>query len=106
MNDNIKITQTNLEKELIYAKMYMKILDEWCNPLLKSSNSFRENSPKLLEILRESLISSLISSICNIFTNSNEVSLWRLIDQAEKTTNLRLKNKETYLTKIEGIKKN
>lgn len=104
MNDNIETTQTNLEKELIYARMYIKILDEWCHPLLASSNPFRENSPTLLEMLRESLISSLFSSICNIFTSSNEVSLRRLIDQAEKTNNLKLKNKVTFITKIEGIK--
>jgi len=102
INDNIKTTQANLEKEIIYAKMYIKILDEWCNPLLKSSNSFRENSPKLLEILRESVISSIISSMCNIFTNSDEVSLWRLINQAEKTTDFN--NKETYIKKIKEIR--
>lgn len=102
MNDNIKTTQTNLEKELIYAKMYLKILDEWCNPLLKSYNSFRENSPKLLEVLRESVMSSLISSMSNIFTNSGEVSLWRIINQAGETAYLR--NKQTYINKIVEIK--
>lgn len=101
MKDDIKITQASLEKEIYYAKSYTKILDEWCRPLLKDSNPFRESSPTLLELLRESVRSSLISSICNIFANSNEVSLWRIINQSEEIT--KLVDKETYVNKIKKI---
>ena len=100
--DDVKITQESLEKELVYTKMYLKILDDWYGNLLKKSNSFRENSPTLLEVLREGVRSSLISSMCNIFTGSNEASLWRLIDQVEKTTG-RVENKESYIKRIEEI---
>ena len=100
--DDVKITQESLEKELVYTKMYLKILDDWYGNLLKKSNSFRENSPTLLEVLGEGVRSSLISSMCNIFTGSNEASLWRLIDQVEKTTG-RVENKESYIKRIEEI---
>jgi|SRR3989338_4017245 len=100
--DDIKITQVSLEKELVYTKMYLKILDEWYGNLLKRSNPFRENSPTLLEILGEGVRSSLVSSMYNLFAGSKEASLWGLIDQVEKTVG-HVENKESYMKKIMEI---
>ncbi len=100
--DEINTTQIYLEKEITYSILNIKVLKNWCTPLLKSSNPFKEDSYNLLVVLGESVSSSLISSLYNIFTNSDEVSLWRLINQVNEIS--KISKKEDYIERIKEIR--
>lgn len=125
--NNIEITQKYVEKELVYAEKYQKILDNWCDEIGGLLHPFHQKSPNLLETIRVALTDSFVISMAKIFARSNEAGLWKLIQLAseiednflqlklerkpdfvksncEEKRKVFLSNKEMYIAKIKEIR--
>lgn len=103
MEADVKITQEYLKKEITFSMFTMKILKKWSRPLLANENHFRKNSPDLLATIDECVVSALIASLYNIFTNPDEVSLSRFINQIDQID--KINEKENYIKKIISIRR-
>jgi len=82
-SNGLTVAKSCVQRELLDANAYHRLMFSWNNRLLGEAKEFAETAGLVLSYIRYGLETKYIFALCKIFAGSNEESLWKYIQMVK-----------------------